>query len=239
MRKLALCIALLSAPYAGAAYKCVDEKGITHIGDTPPAACAAVVMYEIKPNGSVVRKIDPTPSPEQAKVLQAEQERKREAEKAAGEQKRKDAALLATFSSEKEFDVVLDRTIAPIRSRMGTAGERIKAIEERQKKIEEEMEFYKAGKRKDAKGRDEAPPTLVAEQERLWHEKQSLVSTLASQEKEIAQLQERFSTDKKRWVRIRGGGTGADAPAEAKPAEARQVSKKDMPADTKSTAKKN
>jgi hypothetical protein len=228
---LVLCVAVAFAPVAGAAYKCVDEKGITHIGDTPPAACATVVMYEIKPNGSIVRKIDPTPTPEQAKALVMEQDRKREADKAAAEQKRKDAALLATFSSEKEFDVVLERSIAPIRSRMATASERIKAIEARQTKIEEEMEFYKAGKRKDAKGRDEAPPSLVAEQERLWHEKQSLVSGLASQEREIAQMQERFSSDKKRWVRIRGGGTGADVPVEAK-AEAK-------PADTKQAAKKN
>jgi hypothetical protein len=221
MKKLALCIVLLHAPFAGAAYKCVDEKGVTHIGDTPPAACAPVVMYEIKPNGGVLRKIDPTPTPEQAKVMNLESERKREADKAAAEQKRKDAALLATFSSEQEFDVVLERTIAPIRSRMKVAAERIKSIEERQAKIEEDMEFYKAGKRKDAKGRDEAPPSLVAEQERLWHEKQSLVSSVASQEKEIVQTQERFNADKKRWVRIRGGGAPVDAPAEA-----RQVSKK-------------
>src|SRR4051812_13557368 len=123
MKNLALCIALLYAPFAGAAYKCVDEKGVTHIGDTPPERCASVLMYEIKPNGSVIRKIDPTPSPEQAKAMNMENERKREAEKAAAEQKRKDAALLATFSSEKEFDVVLERTVAPIRSRMKTASE--------------------------------------------------------------------------------------------------------------------
>ena len=34
----------LAAP-AVASYKCVDSKGVTHIGDTPPDACANVVMY--------------------------------------------------------------------------------------------------------------------------------------------------------------------------------------------------
>ena len=216
MKRLLLCLALLHAPLAPAAYKCVDEKGITHIGDTPPAGCAAVVMYEIKPNGTVVRKIDPTPTPEQAKAMQAQGEKKREAEKLAAEQKRKDAALLSTYSSEREFDVVLDRTIAPIRSRMKSAQERITAIDARQKKIEEEMEFYKAGKSKASKKGDEAPPTLVAEQERLFFEKQSLVNGIAAQEKEIVQLQERFDVDKKRWVRIKSGA--AEAPAAAAPA---------------------
>ena len=213
MKRLALCIMVLYTPLAGAAYKCVDEKGVTHIGDTPPAACAAVVMYEVKPNGTVVRKIEPTPTPEQARVMTQQSERKRADDKIAAEQKRKDAALLSTFSSEREFDVVLERTINPIRARMKSAQERITAIDARQKKIEEEMEFYKAGKSKASKKGDEAPPTLVAEQERLFFEKQSLANGMASQEKEIAQLQERFEVDKKRWVRIKGGAADAPAPA--------------------------
>jgi hypothetical protein len=211
---------MLYVPAAGAAFKCVDEKGVTHIGDTPPAACANVTIHEIKPSGTVIRKIEPTPSPEHVRALQAEQERKREADKLAAVQKRKDEALLATFSSEREFDVVLERTVSPIRARMKSSAERIKAIEERQQKIDDELEFYKAGKSKAAKAgkADAAPPSLVAEQERLWHEKQTLAGGIAAQEKEIEQLQARFDTDKKRWVRIKSGTLDT-------PAETRQVKK--------------
>ena len=220
-RALLLGITALYIPLAGAAFKCVDEKGVTHIGDTPPAACAAVVMQEFRTDGRVIRRIEPTPTPEQAKVMNQEQERKREADKRTAEQKRKDAALLSTYSSEREFDVVLERTIAPIRSRMKGSQERIDAIDARQKKIEEEMEFYKAGKGKASKKSDEAPPSLVAEQERLFFEKQTLVNGLAANEKDIRELTERFETDKQRWTRIRGGGTVLDAPpaagAETKP----------------------
>ena len=227
MRILALTIAALYAPLAGAAFKCVDEKGITHIGDTPPAACANVVMQEIRPNGTVIRRIDPTPTPEQAKAMSIENERKREAEKLAAEQKRKDAALLATFSTEREFDIVLERTVTPMRARIKSAGERIKAIEERQQKIEDEMEFYKAGKSKASKGkgeRDAPPHMLIAEQERLWHEKQSLANQIASQEKEIGQLHERFDVDKKRWLRLKSGVLETP-PAEAKAADAKPAKK--------------
>jgi len=31
----------LAAPWANATWKCIDEKGVTHIGDTPPPGCAA------------------------------------------------------------------------------------------------------------------------------------------------------------------------------------------------------
>ena len=223
-RALLLGITALHIPLAGAAFKCVDEKGVTHIGDTPPAACATVVMQEIRTDGRLIRRIEPTPTPEQAKVMNQEQERKREADKRAAEQKRKDAALLSTYSSEREFDVVLERTINPIRSRMKGAQERIAAIDARQKKIEEEMEFYKAGKSKASKKSDEPPPSLVAEQERLFFEKQTLVNGLAANEKEIRELTERFETDKQRWTRIRGGGAVIDAPAAAG-AEAKPVKK--------------
>ncbi len=215
-RALLLGITAIYIPLAGAAFKCVDEKGVTHIGDTPPAACATVVMQEISStDGRVIRRIEPTPTPEQAKAMNQEQERKREADKRATEQKRKDAALLSTYSSEHEFDVVLGRTINPIRSRMKSAQERIDAIDARQKKIEEEMEFYTAGKSKASKKSDEAPPSLVAEQERLFFEKQTLINGRAANEKDIRELTERFQTDKQRWTRIRGGGTALDAPAVA------------------------
>ena len=217
MRTLLVGITALYIPLAGAAFRCVDERGVTHIGDTPPAACGSVVMQEFKTDGRVIRRIEPTPSPEQAKAMMQERDRRREADKQAAEQKRKDTALLSTYSSEREFDVVLERTINPIRGRMQGAQERITAIETRQKKIEEEMEFYKAGKSKASKKADDTPPTLVAEQERLFFEKQTLINGLASNEKDIKELTERFEADKKRWARIRGGGTVVDAPAAAKP----------------------
>jgi hypothetical protein len=45
--KLLILLALGFAGPAFSAYRCVDEKGITRIGETPPEECANVVMYEI------------------------------------------------------------------------------------------------------------------------------------------------------------------------------------------------
>lgn len=222
MRRTALLLALAAAPLgAGAAYKCVDEKGVTHIGDTPPAACATVMMYEVKPSGQVLRKIDPTPTPEQLRARQEEAERRKESDRLAFEQKRKDQALLATYTSEKEFDVIRDRNIAPLRSRIANIQDRVKAIEEREKKIAEEMEFYKAGKAKASKTQSDAPPPLlVAESERLAHEKKSLRDNIANQEADIQRITARFETDKKRWVELKNPATPSQAKAEAAPAPA-------------------
>ena len=227
-KTLALATSLAFAGAAGAAYKCVDEKGKTHVGDTPPDQCANVVMYEVTRSGSVIRKIEPSLTAEQVKARAEAEEKKKEADKLAGEAKRKDLALLATFSSEGEFDVVRDRTIEPIRGRIKSAQERIVAIDKRTKEIDEEMEFYKAGKKASSTKKAEAPPNLVAELERLKAEKQGLVRGIASHEREIKDLQAKFDVDKKRWVALKGGAGSASAPtpvADAKPDAAKPDAK--------------
>jgi len=215
MRKLCLMLAISLAPAAGAAFKCVDEKGLTHIGDTPPAGCANVVMYETSPGGMTLRKIDPTPTAEQVKARQEEFERVRDSLKSQGEQKRKDAALLNTFSAEREFDVVRDRNIEPIKGRIRSAEERIKAVEKRQKELEEEMEFYKAGK---SKTRTLAPPAqLSADLARVSGEHTALKANIAKYEVEIEQVRARFEADKKRWLDIKADpSTRSQQPAPVK-----------------------
>lgn len=205
MKKILVLAAALHATVATAAFKCVDEKGITHFGDTPPAACAAVVMYEVKPSGAIIRRIDPTPTADQVKLQREEADRKKESDRIIAEQKRKDIALVSTYASERELDVARDRNIEPIKARISTAQERLKTIEARERRIAEELEFYQAGKSKKAGGSDAPPPMLVQERERLAAEKQGLATSVASSEGEIAALKTRFEADKQRWVEIKSG----------------------------------
>ena len=202
MKRILLLMAALYVPAAGAAFKCTDEKGVTHIGDTPPAGCANVMMYEISRSGAVIRNIEPTPTPEQLKAKLEEEARRKEAEKAAAEQKRKDLALLSSYSNDKEFDVARDRNIEPLNGRIYNSRDRLKVLDKRMKEIDDEMEFYKAGKSKTAKTR-EAPAPLVAEQARVKHEKDSLEKGIAANEKEIEALKVKFDTDKKRWLDLK------------------------------------
>lgn len=201
--KILLILAVTLAGAAQAAYKCKDEKGVTHIGDTPPAGCANVVMYEITRSGTVLRKIDPTPTEEQAKALQEEAARRKEAEKAAAEQRRKDVALLATYSSEKDFDTSRDNNLQPIEGRIASARERTAVVEARRKHLEGEMEFYKAGKAKGSSGERAAPPQLVADLERANAELASLKKSIAGYEKEKQGVRERYEADKRRWLELK------------------------------------
>ncbi len=200
--KILLILALAAAPAAHAAYKCKDEKGLTHIGDTPPAACANVPMYETTRSGTIIRRIEPTPTGDQLKAKQDEEARAKEAAKAAAEQRRKDLALLATYSTEKDIDVSRDLNLKPIEGRIKSATERSAAVDKREKELEAEMEFYKAGKSKTGKVR-EAPAQLKADLERTRHEKASLAKSIADYEKEMAEVRTRYEADKKRWVELK------------------------------------
>lgn len=202
MKRL-LILAMVAAPAAEAAYKCKDEKGITHIGDTPPAACATVPMQEVSRSGMVLRTIEPTLTPEQVKAKQEEAARKLEADKAAAEQRRKDMALLATYSSEKDIDTSRDLNIQPIEGRIKSAQDRSVAVEKRQKELEAEMEFYKAGKSKAAGKTREAPAQLVADLERTKAESAALVRSIDAYEKERQQVREKYAADKKRWLELK------------------------------------
>ena len=214
---LGLMIATLFATSASAAFRCVDEKGRTHIGDTPPAGCANVVMYEITRGGQVIRTIQPTMTEEQIKARQEADEKIRAAERVAAEQKRKDMALLSTYGSEKEFDVARDRNIDPINQRIKQSTERVKEIDKRVKVVKEEMEFYSAGKKKGAK-KEDMPSGLTSEVHRLEEEKKGIEKNLVSYDKEIAELKSKYEVDKKRWVALKqGGGKLPEADAKNEP----------------------
>jgi Domain of unknown function (DUF4124) len=214
MKKLCLLLAVVFAPTAGASYKCVDEKGITRVGDTPPDECAHVVMFEVSPSGTVLRRIEAPPTAEQVKALKDGEEKRKEAERAAAEQKRKDEALLSSFGDEREFDVARARNIDPVAGRIQNSKDRIVVVEKRIKELEDEMEFYKAGKKKS--GTEQEPSAvLLAQLERATSEKDSLEKGIAASEREIVALKEKFDSDKKRWLALKAGGGAAPAPAPA------------------------
>lgn len=226
--KVLLGMALAAATTAGATFKCVNEKGVTLIGDTPPEGCERVVMYEIGPTGRVLRKIDPTPTPDQQKAYAENAEKRRAAERADAEQKRKDIALLNTYSNEKEIDVARDRNIEPIRGRIKSGQNRIETLDKRMKEIDDEMEFYKAGK---SKKKDDSKPVsppigLVNDRERVQKEKESLVASIAASEKEIVAMKERYEADKARFNELKGNSALRQA---AQTAEEKRVAETLVP----------
>lgn len=203
-KMLCFAVALAFAPAAFAAYKCVDEKGVTRIGETPPEECGNVPLQEIR-GGHVIRTIPPSLTPEQVKAQQEAAEKNNQAQKEVAEQQRKDLALLNTYASENEIDMTRDRNVEPINARIKIANERIAAVDKRMKEITDEMEFYKAGK-SDKKGKGasrDTPEQLKADLDRGKKERVTLEKSIVGHQKEIELIKAKYDLDRKRWLALK------------------------------------
>lgn len=218
MKRIAGLLIVLYAPFAAAVFKCVDEKGNALFGDVPPAGCGNVPIYEVSPSGTILRKIEPTPTPQQAKERQEEQARRKKAELAAAEQKRQDMALLNSYTSAVEFDVARDRNIEPVQGRIAGAQERLKELDNNEKQLQETGEHYRTSK----EGSGEVPAWVTANIERIAKERKSLQAAIAQYTREIEGLRAKYEGDKKRWIALKAGagripdGTGDPAPEPVK-----------------------
>lgn len=202
--RILLIVALFVASTAQAAFRCKDEKGVTHFGDTPPPGCANVMMYEISRSGMVLREIAPTLTTEQRKEKSEESARRKEEERAQAEQRRKDYALLATYGSEKDIDTSRELNLQPIQNRIASALARSAAVDKRLKELEAEKEFYSAGKGAKSSGKSrELPPQLKLDLERTQQELAALGKSVANYEKEMQEVRERYEADKARWVELK------------------------------------
>jgi len=172
---------------AHAAFKCVDEKGRTQIGDTPPAACANVTTYEINSSGGVVRKIEPTTRTAPIDTRASDQ--------AAMETKRRDRALLETYGSEHEIDLARDRNVEMIRGRLESAKLQLQQVEKREAELTKAVASYQGGK--------QAPQPVKEELEHVTTEKASLSASVTRQEKDLESTRLRFEADKKRWIELK------------------------------------
>ena len=108
---LAFAVVLTDAAAAAKIYKWVDEKGVTHYGEAIPPEYKDQAAAELTKRGVTVRKWDATATPEQRKAVEDKAILEREERQRAFEQRRRDMALVNTYTSVKEIDDARERTV--------------------------------------------------------------------------------------------------------------------------------
>src|SRR6266851_5420207 len=98
--------ALALAPAAGQErmYKCVDARGKVYYTQVPPPECLGRDTQELNKSGTLIRKNPAALSPAQVQAREAERKKKIEDEERSKEDRRKNLALLNTYSSEKDIE---------------------------------------------------------------------------------------------------------------------------------------
>ncbi len=177
---------------AGTIKKWVDERGVTHYGDSIPPQYVNQGSTEMSAQGIVVKKHERAMTQEERKALEEERVRQQEAQQKEIEQQRHDTALLNTYTSEKEIDLARDRNMQQAEVQSKSAELRLKQTEERLARLRKQAEgASKSGKPVPADLRQD-----IADAER---ETRHLQESILQKKKDMDAIRLKFDTDKQRF----------------------------------------
>ena len=196
-----LCSTLLALAPAAAQermYKCVDARGKVYYTQVPPPECLGRDTQELNKSGTLIRKnpaaVPLTPAQEQAR--EAERRKKIEDEERSKEERRKNLALLNTYSSEKDIEDTRTRALAEAQGAIEDTERRIAGAQKRYKELEAEKEFY-VKKQMPFKLRQEIANNEI--------EIKNLIVLLDAKKKEISTINAKYDEDKRRYVELTSG----------------------------------
>src|SRR4051812_8724710 len=139
--------ALAAMPLAALAqsYRCTGKDGKKYYGSAVPPQCIGLPVEQLSSQGMVIRRFDPQASEHDRAAKEEAAAKKREADQLAKEESRRNRALLATYTSEKDIEDARGRAMAENQKAMKEVEARIAEIRKRQTGLDKEMEFYKEG----------------------------------------------------------------------------------------------
>jgi hypothetical protein len=198
MRKLAVFLLVLAtAPALAQApqrmYKCVDAKGKTYYTQIPPRECLGRESEELNKSGMVVKRSEKGPTAAEIQAREAEKKKKEEEAEKAKEQRRKELALLNTYSSEKDIEDQRARALKEAQDQITITEKSIEGAQKRQKELEAEKEFY-TKKPMPAKLKQEIANTEV--------QIKNQNTLLEAKKAEIDKINAKYDDDKKRYVAL-------------------------------------
>src|SRR2546422_5211666 len=135
-------LALAPAAAQERMYKCVDARGKVYYTQVPPPECLGRDTQELNKSGTLIRKNPAALSPAQAQAREAERKKKIEDEERSKEERRKNLALLNTYSSEKDIEDARTRALKEAQGAIEDTERVIAGAKKRRQELETEKEFY-------------------------------------------------------------------------------------------------
>src|SRR5438067_10523023 len=94
-----------------ATYRCTGNDGKKYYGSTIPMQCVGRPIEQLNKQGMLVRRIDPEGEEKERAEKAAAEAKAKEEEAATREQSRRNRALLATYTSERDIDEARARAL--------------------------------------------------------------------------------------------------------------------------------
>jgi chromosome segregation ATPase len=179
MLRVTIAFAIAALPLAALAqsYRCVGTDGKKYYGSSVPPQCLGRPVEELNAQGMVMKKFDAAASADERAKKDAEDAERKKREAISKEQGRKDNALLASYTSEKDIEQARARALEGVQKATTEVEERIAALKKR-----------RAAPNQDVKTID----IDLKAQEGL----------LAAKRKEMDTINAKYDDDKKRYIEI-------------------------------------
>lgn len=191
-------LAALALPASADFYCCQDPaSGRRNCGDTLPDVCRGRAYRILDKSGNVIREVGPPLTAEQKAAQAAEAQRQKEQEELAREQRRKDQALLDTYSSLRDIDLAQEKAENDVKLSISSAEAQIQSIRAKRKKLEDEAEFYKK------KG---LPPELEKSLKATAHEIKLQEELRDLKKNDFATIKAKYDGDRQRYLGLTGSG---------------------------------
>ena len=141
----------------------------------------------------LVREVGPPLTPEEKARARELARQQRLAEIAAQEQKRKDLALLETYTSLEDIDRMQARAEEDVRKAIGQAQTRVNESRQRRLKFENEAEFYP---------NRPLPPEVAKGLRDEDAEIKSQNELIEAKQRELTQIREKYAEDRRRYLEL-------------------------------------
>lgn len=185
-----------SAPAAATRiYKWTDEAGVMHYGTSIPPQYADKTVTELNRRGMPIKRIDPPLTGEQRRLAELQAAQARDEQKRMAEQRRRDNALLNTYTSPREIDAARERNLAIPRQAIQGLQPRMQKAQERITQLQAQIERVKhVGK--------PVPEALQEDLERHQDEVEEIQAEVERHNAQIETIRARFDSDRQRYVEL-------------------------------------
>ena len=201
LRTISIALALMLAPALALAqltYRCAGADGKKYYGSTIPPQCYGRPVEQINSQGLVVRRIDPEGDAKMRAEKEAALARKKEDDAATKEETRRNRALLATYTSEKDIEEARRRALEDNEKQVREVEQKIASLKKTREKYEKELEFYQDKK----SGKAKPPAKLSQDITNAEIDLKAQEGLLEAKKKEVSNINARYDDDRKRFLEL-------------------------------------
>ena len=191
-------LALLPFAADAQSYRCVGKDGKKYYGQNLPTECLGQPAEQLNRQGMVIKRIDPQASAAERAKKESEDEDRKKRESVSKEEGRRNRALLATYTSDKDIEQSRARALQDNEAAVKEIEGKIAALKKRQADLQKELAASKGGKN--------APsPRLAQDIKGVEFDIKTQEDLLAAKKKDVDAINARYNDDKRRYNELTKG----------------------------------